>query len=763
MGRDRWPPQSWQSINMQRKWVVSVIAYLTLMGQLTPSWAQTRAMESPQSQMISAKLIALGGANPAIKDAATMMINPAILGQIDFTPIGFTTQAFLGSAIDYKVLHIAIPFDLQWALSPADSPQRITFGLSYGSSGMSNIPETIYDSNRIFQVGSYGAGFDLIHVSAGTPFYGLFGSQLFSVGVGGKLLRQYIQSDSRIGFGLDTGLVANYPVSGYGINRLSIGLSFLNLLGSSMTWGSNQLQSTMPFQLLFGLQANLLDDDWTLHFTSGPRGITIGSEFSPQEMVSLRGSVGPNELNMGLGLQFNNVVAGFNNDDYALRFDYAYNQLLGSMDDMPSNSLSITILGSSRPSTPRILSPKKESITQETVIAVSGIGPPKTAIQLYANGSLIRTTQTDRYGNWSYPTLPLTEGKNRVYITAYDIAKESSVKSDPVEITRDTTAPTVLVSLSPIETDQLSIIVSSNEALAQLEGGIDGTPIGLQSADGLLWTGRAPYPTDLTTPYGAPTQLKVLQLVFKDKVGNQGAIEEFPFFAKVPFPQDMSIHYYDAIRIFGTGSTSVKMVYINGNLAKMDRENNFSLVQPLKLGKNTLRMVLKTDGSDINHQIRVLRLKSFSDLGKIKERREIEFMATLGVIDGEKDGRFYPDREVTRRYMATLLATQSGVALPKPSGDVFPDVKRTDPQAAAIAYVIDNGLMYAFPDGSFKPDRALTSSEVLSLLASAGIIDDQTSEVEDDQITRKQLARLLALNPRFDSQIEALVDWESGY
>lgn len=748
---------------MRCGWALSIIACMGLMGLSTALFAQTRAIDSPQSQMISAKLIALGGANPAIKDAATMMINPAILGQIDFTPIGFTTQAFLGSAVDYKVLNIAIPFELQWALSPADSPQRITFGMSYGSSGMSDIPETVYDNNRIFQVGSYGAGFDLLHVSAGTPFYGLFGSQLFSVGIGGKLLRQYIKSDSRIGFGLDTGMVANYPVTGYGINRLSVGLSFLNLLGSGLTWGGNQLQSSMPFQLLFGLQANLLDDDWTLHFTSGPRGITLGSEFSPQETVSLRGSIGPNELNMGLGLQFNNVVAGFNNDDYALRFDYAYSQLVGAMDDMPSNSLSITILGSSRPSTPRILSPKKESITQETIIPISGIGPPKTAIQLYANGTLIRTTQTDRYGNWSYPTLPLTEGKNRVYITAYDIAKESSIKSDPIEITRDTTPPKIVVSLIPIETDQLNIIVSSNEALAQIEGGIDGDPIGLQSADGLLWTGRTAYPTDLATPYGAPNQLKTLQLVFKDQVGNQGAIEEFPFFAKVQFPQDMSIHYYDAIRIFGTGSASVKMVYINGNLAKMDRENNFSLVQPLKLGKNTLRMVLKTDGSDINHQLRVLRLKSFSDLGKIKERREIEFMATLGVIEGEKDGRFYPDREVTRRYIATLLATQSGSPLPKPSGDIFQDVKRNDPQAAAISYVIENGLMFAFPDGSFKPDRALTSSEVLSLLASAGVIDDQTIETEEDQITRKQLARLLALNPRFDSQIESLVDWENGY
>lgn len=756
----QWGPPSWRCISMKRLGCWVWVGMMMVAGMVL---AQNRTLDSPQSQMISARMQSLGGANPVLLDVGTMMINPAVLGRIDYTPISFSNQSFLGNAIHYTVFNMAIPFEFKFSINSTDTPQRVTFGLSYGGAGMGDIPETIYSNNRIFQTGLYSAGFNLLHASAGTQFFGLFGSNVFSAGVATKLLQQYIKSDSRIGFGLDAGIIADYSVSGFGIEALSVGVSFLNVLGTTMVWPGNVAPSTLPIQLLFGASISMWDGDLLGFIVSGARGLTLGSEYWLQESVSVRGSVGGNELNLGIGLQFDNVVGGIFDDDYAVRFDYNYNQLLGGDDALSSNIFSLTVLGSSRPSKPRILSPSNVSLTQETMVALSGVGPPKTSIQIYTNGGLSRTTQTDRFGNWSYPTLPVTEGDNRIYIMAYDIAKENSVKSDVILVTSDTSPPKVTIGIVPVDQNELEVTVSSNEILSQLQGGVDGVPIGFQSTDGLFFKGRLPYPSDLIMPYGVPTQFKFLQLVYTDRVGNQGAVDEYPFFAKVQFPTDMSIHYFDSIRILGMGSPAVKMVYVNGDLAKMDSINNFSLVRGLKLGKNLLTLIFKTDGMDIEHSLRVLRLKSYSDISKAKERREIEFMATLGIIEGEKDGRFYPDREVTRRYMARLLATQAKVKPTKRKSDLFSDVKQNDVDSDAIEYVIENGYLYAFPDGTFRPDRTLTSSEVLSLLASAGIIDDQVDDSQEETMTRKQLARLLAINPRFDSQIETLVNWEEGY
>ena len=88
---------------------------------------------------------------------------------------------------------------------------------------------------------------------------------------------------------------------------------------------------------------------------------------------------------------------------------------------------------------------------------------------------------------------------------------------------------------------------------------------------------------------------------------------------------------------------------------------------------------------------------------------------------------------------------------------------KTDPDAPYIQAAVENGLAFAYPDGTFKADQPLTLSEALFLLSNARIVDAQPELDEDQYIKRRELAQYLSYSPRYELQIERLIDWERGY
>ena len=40
---------------------------------------------------------------------------------------------------------------------------------------------------------------------------------------------------------------------------------------------------------------------------------------------------------------------------------------------------------------------------------------------------------------------------------------------------------------------------------------------------------------------------------------------------------------------------------------------------------------------------------------RVKGRREIEFLSTIGILHGNDDGNFYPERAVTRQYLTKIM------------------------------------------------------------------------------------------------------------
>ena len=105
----------------------------------------------------------------------------------------------------------------------------------------------------------------------------------------------------------------------------------------------------------------------------------------------------------------------------------------------------------------------------------------------------------------------------------------------------------------------------------------------------------------------------------------------------------------------------------------------------------------------------------YSDVAK--EAWYHDAVATLrnaSVMTGSSDGRFEPERAITRAEFASVLARFSRAAAVEDSG--FSDVPADHWAAEAIAVCKELGWVAGYEDGSFGPDRPITRAEAVTML-----------------------------------------------
>ena len=751
----------------------------------------TRTISNPQTQMVSARTTSLGVTNPVISsDISAMYANPASLGDIESMPLSATNKTILND-FKHQLLNVGIPLDLRIPLrNDKTRLQRIMFGVSYGDVSLSGIPETTLDSNDIpRQIGSFNSGFRVLGLGAGTAFYDSFGFDTLAVGSTMKLTQFYTLGTQASTYSIDAGGIGTRFIDYGPIDKLAVGVSIQNIIAPSLRDNETGNEGLLPFEFYAGTRADMFDETLSLYAHNGFDGFTIGSEYLLQNNIFLRGSTDTTRINLGTGILFEKVASGFGKRDYSIRFDYNYTQNRAPFDGDPNHAFSISILGASRTRAPRILEPTEEFIvSQEQLITLSGVGPKNTTMQIFNNHSLSRSVVSDKYGKWKIKNFPLKEGRNLVYLRSYTLDKDTSLQSYPVVIYSDTKAPDIDVEIYP-EDDILVVQLFSDENITELDGSIlsnvlqfkrlkkdpelTDDPITrkeptLLHDEPTQWYAEIPLPKEVKGPK-IPKELLSLQLIAKDEAGNISDSRDIPFFASVEFPQDKYVHYKESLRFIGNASEMVQSVAIDDNAVYIDPENRFAIPVDLEPGKNKVRIDVKTlNDKTLSYSLRVLRLKTFPDLNeRVRGRREIEFLATLGVLTGDDDDNFYPYKPVTRQYVAKLMVLASGGdsdALPEVTTDLFGDVAQNHPFASYIQAAVEAGLIFAFPDGTFKPDQPLTLSETVFLLSNAGIINFQ--EVEDGEanyITRNELAEFLAYSPEYELKIENLINWEKGY
>lgn len=108
------------------------------------------------------------------------------------------------------------------------------------------------------------------------------------------------------------------------------------------------------------------------------------------------------------------------------------------------------------------------------------------------------------------------------------------------------------------------------------------------------------------------------------------------------------------------------------------------------------------------------RTNSFSD---VKEgqwyNNAISTMAKMGILKGYKDGTFKPNENITRAEFAAIAARFDKTA--SSNLPIFTDTYGHW-AASEIGNAAKNGWVNGYPDGSFKPNQAITRAEAMALV-----------------------------------------------
>lgn len=123
----------------------------------------------------------------------------------------------------------------------------------------------------------------------------------------------------------------------------------------------------------------------------------------------------------------------------------------------------------------------------------------------------------------------------------------------------------------------------------------------------------------------------------------------------------------------------------------------------------------------------------------------IEYLRSHGFIQGYKDGKFYPDKDLTRGEFAKLMVTAKG-AIPSSVrySYCFNDVG-SEWFAPYVCFAKAKGWVNGMEDGTFAPDEKITSGQAITMLNNAfGITSELHGSADGDDLDRAHAAQMLA-------------------
>lgn len=97
----------------------------------------------------------------------------------------------------------------------------------------------------------------------------------------------------------------------------------------------------------------------------------------------------------------------------------------------------------------------------------------------------------------------------------------------------------------------------------------------------------------------------------------------------------------------------------------------------------------------------------------------IQTLAEKGIVKGVSENTFAPESQVTRAEFAVLLTKSLGIAESPAAGELFGDVDAAAWYASAVESAAAAGLIKGCPDGTFKPQAAISRQEMAVMIAGA--------------------------------------------
>ncbi|MBQ7950883.1 MAG: S-layer homology domain-containing protein [Clostridia bacterium] len=106
----------------------------------------------------------------------------------------------------------------------------------------------------------------------------------------------------------------------------------------------------------------------------------------------------------------------------------------------------------------------------------------------------------------------------------------------------------------------------------------------------------------------------------------------------------------------------------------------------------------------------------FSDISGHWAENEIRTAADYGILQGYPDGKFHPNRAVTREEIAVILQRILQYEYSGKRAAHFSDVSKDRWSFHEIKALLDSGILSGYPDNTFRPEQYLSRGEMAHLL-----------------------------------------------
>ncbi|MGA0242584.1 MAG: S-layer homology domain-containing protein [Candidatus Marinamargulisbacteria bacterium] len=750
----------------------AILAVLMGCLELRPLMAVEQAgVLNIQTQLTAGQQAAFGRVTPVdIESLGNGMINPASLAGLSYNQVLIGTNQ-VAKQFDYRHLSIAMPLG------------TATLGVSYGSNVTAGFIKTTKQNNVVYNTGTFSSGFDVLHLAlAKKRTERLWFVDHIYYGMGLSVLSQVMDSSRRSpAYGIDVGVIGTRYIQNHSINRVDVGASVIGAYSTKLpkwtyddTVGTSAEQA-MARQLYAGTTVTAFN--YKTQFKAGIysqdvdlRDVMLGVEYALVDALRLRGATtyDPTQgrdwvYHFGLGLMLKRV-AGIGNHVYNMALDYSYTMYPFPRTEDPSHTISVSFLGESADQRPVVLSPSVAHATQSPYVDFRGQAQRNAQVYVYSDDALVGQVRANNDGQWAVSQLAMSSGYNTITFRSKSDQSDLSAPSTPVVVHYDREPPQIQTRLT-ILNHRLGIDITSNEALSRAEWVSGNQTLAFRALDDRRYGVVMPLPEGFEDGAMLPSQMKTYDIRVVDSVGNVAPTASVSFFIQPIFPSDQTVVYNDAITVLGYASPDVQAIHINGNKIQPDANNAFSVPIELNYGKQLMTVQVTThNGATLTYYARLLCIRRFSDIPTMaKYRRDVENVATLGYVTAKDDGLFHPDATMTRREIVRAIAKQQKLTPTNVTRDPFMDIRKEDPDAGLLAAAVNAGIVTAFPNGTFQPDRTVSVVEAFNMLQNANIIDSDDVVVSQAAIKRYEFALMFKQVPRYEQRVLYLMDWDQGY
>lgn len=115
----------------------------------------------------------------------------------------------------------------------------------------------------------------------------------------------------------------------------------------------------------------------------------------------------------------------------------------------------------------------------------------------------------------------------------------------------------------------------------------------------------------------------------------------------------------------------------------------------------------------------------------------IQELVEKGIVDGIGGGKYAPEQEFTRAQFCKIMVEALGYEKGEYT-DKFTDVKANDWFAPYVQAAVETGLFNGNPDGSFKPDKAITRQEMAAVAGRGAVLAELVSQEKMDKFVMEK-------------------------